>query len=206
VGGDYFDYITLPDGRLAIVLADVSGKGMPAALLMARLSSEVRDSLASEPTPAAAVRRLNAELVAGRWQDRFVTLVLAVLDPREHVLTLVNAGHCPPLLRRDSQPVEELAEQQTGLPLGVAEDYVYEQAVINVLPGDFFLLLTDGISEAMNGRNELYGLERVRRQVAMPIGSVAELGRHVLSDLRNFVGDQPQSDDICLTCFGRDHA
>ena len=81
VGGDYYDYIELPDGRVAVVVADVSGKGIPAALFMARLSSDVRYCLASEATPAAAVRRLNAGLTRQGWQDSFVTLVLVLLDP-----------------------------------------------------------------------------------------------------------------------------
>jgi len=102
LGGDYFDYIPLPGGRLAIVLADVSGKGVSASLLMAKLSSEARYCLVSEATPAAAVSRLNGIFCGSRWEDRFVTLVLTVLDPARHEVCLVNAGHMPPLLRHGS--------------------------------------------------------------------------------------------------------
>ena len=99
LGGDYYDYIPLPGGRLAVVVADVSGKGIPASLLMARLSADTRYCLASEATPAEAVARLNRVFCDAGWEDRFVTLVLAVLDPARHEVTLVNAGHLPPLLR-----------------------------------------------------------------------------------------------------------
>ena len=99
LGGDYFDYVPLPGGRLAVVVADVSGKGIPASLLMARLSADARYCLASEPTPAEAVDRLNRAFCEAGWEDRFVTLVLAVLDVQQHEVTVVNAGHLPPLLR-----------------------------------------------------------------------------------------------------------
>ena len=100
LGGDYYDYVELPGGRLAVVVADVSGKGISASLLMAKLSAETRYCLASEPSPAAAVGRLNRAFCDSGWEDRFVTMVLAVLDPRRHEVTVVNAGHLPPLLRR----------------------------------------------------------------------------------------------------------
>ena len=98
LGGDYYDYVELPGGRLAVVVADVSGKGISAALLMAKLSAETRYCLASEPSPAAALGRLNRLFCDSSWEDRFVTMVLAVLDPRRHEAVVVNAGHLPPLL------------------------------------------------------------------------------------------------------------
>ena len=100
LGGDYYDYIPLSGGRLAVVVADVSGKGIPASLLMARLSADARYCLASEPTPAEAVNRLNRAFCEAGWEDRFVTLVLAVLDVQRNEVAVVNAGHLPPLLRR----------------------------------------------------------------------------------------------------------
>ena len=103
LGGDYYDYIPLPGRRLAVVVADVSGKGIPASLLMARLSADVRYCLASEPSPAEAVAQLNRVFFAAGWEDRFVTLVLAVLDPQRHELTLVDAGHPPAYLDRGAR-------------------------------------------------------------------------------------------------------
>ncbi len=203
VGGDYYDYVELSNQRLAVVLGDVSGKGVSAALLMAKLSGEVRYCLASEPTPAQAVSRINASFSRSGWQDRFVTFVLAVVDPRENSLTLVNAGHMAPLLRKSQGAVEEIGEEQAGLPLGVDADYEYEQYTRPIAPGDFLALFTDGISEAMNAQSELYGMDRLRNQLAQQSATVDDLGRLILDDVKRFVGGRPQSDDMCLACFGR---
>jgi sigma-B regulation protein RsbU (phosphoserine phosphatase) len=203
VGGDYYDYVELPNNRLAVVLGDVSGKGVSAALLMAKLSGEVRYCLASEPDPAAAMSRINASFSRSGWQDRFVTFVLAVLDANSHELTLVNAGHMAPLLRHGKGNVEPIGGDQTGLPLGVDADFEYQSHTRRVAPGDFLALFTDGISEAMNGAGELYGLDRLRDRLAVDVAPAAELGRMILDDVRRFVGSQPQSDDMCLACFGR---
>jgi sigma-B regulation protein RsbU (phosphoserine phosphatase) len=203
VGGDYYDYVELSNNRLAVVLGDVSGKGVSAALLMAKLSGEVRYCLASEPTPAAAVSRINASFSRSGWQDRFVTFVLAVLDGNSHELTLVNAGHMAPLLRHSRGVVEEIGDEVAGLPLGVDADYQYEQYTRSIAPGDFLALFTDGISEAMNPNGELYGLSRLRTQLAQPATTIDTLGRQILDDVKLFVGGRPQSDDMCLACFGR---
>jgi len=204
VGGDYYDYIELPKGRLAIVLGDVSGKGVSAALLMAKLSGEVRFCLASEPSPAAAMNRINASFSRSGWQDRFVTFVLAVLDTNTHALTLVNAGHMPPLLRHSGGLVEAIGGDEAGLPLGIDDTHEYEQYTRTLEPGDFLALFTDGISEAMNAANDLYGLDRLEKQLAQESTQVSALGRTILEDVRKFVGGQPQSDDMCLACFGRE--
>jgi len=206
VGGDYYDYVELPNDRLAIVVADVSGKGVSAALIMAKLSGEVRYCLASESSPALAVNRINASFSSSGWQDRFVTFILAVLDVKNHELTLVNAGHMPPLLRRGSGDVEAIGGDQAGLPLGVVSDFEYEQHSQPLAPGDFLALFTDGISEAMNSDNELYGIERLRGQMSDGKAEVSNLGRVILDDVKRFVGGRPQSDDMCLACFGRAHS
>ena len=117
VGGDYYDYIPLPTGLLAICIGDVSGKGVPAALLMARLSAAARFSLASEPDPAAALGRLNLTLTETHNDDRFVTFVAALIDPATNELTLLNAGH-PPAMRRRGTAVEELGDGHGRLAAG----------------------------------------------------------------------------------------
>jgi sigma-B regulation protein RsbU (phosphoserine phosphatase) len=206
VGGDYYDYVELPDGRIAVVVADVSGKGISAALLMARLSSDVRYCLASAPSPAVAIRRLNAGMARSAWEDRFVTMVMAVLDPREHVATIVNAGHMPPILRTADKQALEIGGDKSGLPLGVLDDFEFEQVSVELPAGSFLTLYTDGISEAMNPAGEIYGLERIHERVAAPIASVKDLGRHILDDVKQFVGERAQSDDMCLACFGRELA
>jgi serine phosphatase RsbU (regulator of sigma subunit) len=203
VGGDYYDYIELPGPRLAVVLGDVSGKGVSAALLMAKLSGEVRYCLAGEPDPALAVKNINTSFCRAGWDDRFVTFILALIDPQRNQVSIVNAGHMPPYVRRVSGEVDSLGGEEAGVPLGVDADYPYEQCVHTILPGECLVLFTDGISEAMNAANELYGLARLRQQVGAPDVGVPQLGRRILENVRQFVGGQPQSDDMCLTCFGR---
>ncbi len=204
VGGDYHDYVKLPNGQLAIMVADVSGKGISAALLTAKLSAEMRFCLATEPDPAAAVTKLNEVFCLGGWEDRFVTMVLLVLDPATGDVTIVNAGHMPPLLRLSNLAVEMPGAEKAGLPIGISEDFQYESFAMRLEPGDTMAVFTDGFSEAMNADGELYGMAQLEARFADPQTSAADLGQHILEDVKRHVADHPQSDDMCLVCFGRD--
>ena len=115
----------------------------------------------------------------------------------------LNAGHMAPLLRHSQGVVEEIGDDVAGLPLGVDADYQYDQYKRQIDPGDFLVLYTDGISEAMNIDNDLYGIERLRGQLDQSSVTVDDLGRLILDDVKRFVGGRPQSDDMCLACFGR---
>jgi len=205
LGGDYYDYIEMSGGRWGVVVADVSGKGIAASLLMAKLSAETRSCLLGAATPGEAISRLNKTFCGSRWEDRFVTLVLTVLDPQRHEVTIVNAGHMPPLLRRGSAEakLEAVAEEETGLPLGVDPDAAYDQLTLALEPGDSLTLYTDGITEAMNDQNDLYGPGRLWDQVSACTKPVGVLGQVVLDDVKRFVGRRSQSDDMCLACWGR---
>ncbi|NOY29096.1 MAG: SpoIIE family protein phosphatase [Planctomycetes bacterium] len=203
VGGDYYDYVLLSEGRFAVVVGDVAGKGVSAAILMAKLSSDVRFWLAREPDAAKALGEINAAFSRHDWDDRFVTIVVAVVDPSTHTLTLVNAGHMPPLLRNAAGEVLEIGGEEAGFPIGVIDDYQYEAYTRQLEPGDFVTIFTDGFSEAMNPDRELYGLERLIEVVGHREVGFDDLGQHVLDDVRQFAGDFPQSDDMCLVCFGR---
>ena len=205
VGGDYYDYVMLPDDRFAAVVGDVAGKGVSAAILMAKLSSDVRFYLAREPDAAKALGEINAAFSRHGWDDRFVTMVVAVVDPRNHELTLVNAGHMPPLLRNQSGEVLEIGGDEAGLPLGVIDDFEYEAYRRPYEPGDFLTIFTDGFSEAMNSNRDLFGMEKLIEVVGDSSVGSHDLGRHVLRNVREFAGDYPQSDDMCLVCFGRDN-
>jgi serine phosphatase RsbU (regulator of sigma subunit)/pSer/pThr/pTyr-binding forkhead associated (FHA) protein len=202
VGGDYYDYIQLPGGRWGVVLGDVSGKGVGAALLMAKLSSEVRYSLLSETSPGRAMERLNDSFSDPRWDDRFVTMVLFTLDPTTHEVKLVNAGHMAPILRRADGTVEEL-DAETTLPIGVVEGTEYTEHTFTLGPNESLTVFTDGFSEAMNDRRELYGVERLRDRVACPCSGVVDLALSIVEDVRLHIGRQAQNDDQCLVCFGR---
>jgi sigma-B regulation protein RsbU (phosphoserine phosphatase) len=203
IGGDYYDYVELPAGRFAVIVGDVAGKGVSAALLMARLSSDVRFMLASIDDPAVAVEKINTAFCNGDWEDKFVTMLVAVVDPKDHKLTLVNAGHMAPILRRNGGAIEVVGEEAAGLPIGVAADLPYESVTRTLEAGDFLTVFTDGFSEAMNADRDLYGLERLMEQVSSSAVSVADLGKHILEDVSKFVDGHAQSDDMCLACFGR---
>ncbi|MGC4004378.1 MAG: PP2C family protein-serine/threonine phosphatase [Pirellulales bacterium] len=203
VGGDFYDYIPLPDGRLGVIIADVSGKGVAAALVMAKLSAEVRFCLATHVDLDLAVNAINQGFCRNGWEDRFVTFLLLVLDPRRHDVQIVNAGHMPPFLRQADGRVVELYPDEAGMPLGVVEDYAYVVSGRSLGPGEHVLVYTDGFSEAMNSLKELYGLERIQSHMAGIFPGVTELGRSILTDVQAFVGGYPQSDDMCLVCFGR---
>ncbi|HUS38833.1 MAG: SpoIIE family protein phosphatase [Pirellulales bacterium] len=204
VGGDYFDYVYLPGGRIGIVVGDVSGKGIAAALLTAKLSSEVRFCMASNEDIAAAVNQVNRTFCSSHWDDRFVTMVFAVLEPVSGRITLVNAGHMPPLLRRAGADVISAGEEGAGLPIGVDEEYEYQTVTVQLEPGDGIVLFTDGFSEAMNSAGDLYGLERLEQRLSDDLPTMSELGRHILDDVTRHVNGHPQSDDMCLVGVGRD--
>lgn len=203
VGGDYFDYIPLPKNRLAIIVADVSGKGMPAALLMAKLSAEAKYALVSEAGPSGALLQLNAQFAQANWADRFVTMAMAVLDLDRHEMQIANAGHLPPFLRRHEGGVETVGVDEISVPLGVIDELYCETKTLPLAPGDSVVMFTDGISEAMNMNNDLYGLARISEQVGGLAESVKQLGDNILQDVKRFVGKRSQSDDMCLLCFGR---
>jgi phosphoserine phosphatase RsbU/P len=203
VGGDYYDYVTLPDGRFAVVLGDVAGKGVAAAIIMAKLSSDVRFALATEPDIASVARYVNRAFTAQDLEDRFVTMIFALVDPRTHQVTLANAGHMAPMLRKADGSVVEVAEEISGLPIGVFDGYEYESHTFELGPGESLTVYTDGFSEAMNANRDLYGAERIAAQVARPASDVERLGHNVLDDVHKFVAGYDQSDDMCLACFGR---
>ncbi|MEN0111342.1 MAG: SpoIIE family protein phosphatase [Planctomycetota bacterium] len=204
VGGDYYDYVPLPGGRFAVVLGDVAGKGVAAAIIMAKLSSDVRFALATEPDLASAVGYVNRAFAEQGLEDRFVTMIFAVVDPATHTVQLANAGHMPPMLRKGDGQVEEIYEEITGLPIGILDDFEFESAEFTLAAGESLTVFTDGFSEAMNADKDLYGIERLLERVGAPATGVADLGQHVLEDVRRFVDGYAQSDDMCLCVFGRE--
>ena len=205
VGGDYFGYVPLADGRMAIALGDVSGKGVSAALLMARLCAEVRLCLVTSKSPIEAICRLNREFAGPSLGDMFITFLLAVLDPREHTLTLINAGHIPPLLRRGlSGVVQQLGVLEAGPPLGYDAEQEYGACSVAIEPDDMVVMYTDGISEASDPCGNFYGIKGVYNLVGRGAPNVEALGRRLMLDVERFTEGTRQSDDICLLCFARE--
>jgi serine phosphatase RsbU (regulator of sigma subunit) len=203
VGGDYYDIVELPDGRIGIAFGDVAGKGVPASLVMSRLSSAVRNIIEFVSDSAEAVTRLNNHMCAKAVEGRFVTFVLALLDPKKHKISVVNAGHMSPLIRRASGEVVEFDDSTVGVPLGVIEGFVYQAVERKLEPQDTIVIYTDGVSEAMNAASELYTIERLRTFVQQSTLPPSELGPTIREDVKQHAAGRPQNDDITLMVFGR---
>lgn len=202
VGGDYFDYIALPDDRVGLALGDVAGKGMPAALLMARLYSSARYQLLTQPSAGAALTGINADIASSGLGYRFITGVLGILDPEKHELTLSNAGHMAPI-RRTSSGVKPMVLQQSGMPLGVVPDETYGETTVELEVDDAIVVFTDGVTEAMNPSNEIYGRERLIAYIEQGPQALEELVKGVIADVETFCDGRPQRDDVCLVCLRR---
>lgn len=205
VGGDYYDFVPLPGGKWAIMVGDVAGKGVPAALLMAKVSSDARFTLLTEPNLAETVYKLNDLMQEAGMLDRFVTFGACLLDPATHQVTCVSAGHMPPLMiRKASGKMEEATPRDlAGLPLGVAEGIPYDSATVALDPGDSLLLYTDGVSEAKNKQEAEFQLEGIYSALKAGPLTPKVMGERLVTTLKkHFVGCK-QHDDITVVCFGR---
>jgi sigma-B regulation protein RsbU (phosphoserine phosphatase) len=199
VGGDYFDYVSLPDGQLAIVLGDVVGKGVPAALTMVRLATETRAGLSVTQSPSALLSRLNRAFV-----DDFITLVVLLLNPQTHELTLVNAGHEPPMLRTNDGKVQEIGFDASGFPLGVMEDSVYEETTIALNEGDCLVIFSDDFPDAeQKSSGERFGSAPIAAALSQQQGSASETIEHLVDQVDQFIEGGSQFDDMCMVCLKR---
>jgi serine phosphatase RsbU (regulator of sigma subunit) len=203
VGGDYYDYVRLTGERLAVAIGDVAGKGVTAALMMARLSATARFCLATEPTPADAVRAVNAAMSRVCKDGLFITFAVGVIDLTTFGVTLVNAGHLPPLRRRADGTVEEGGAGAAGIPLGVF-DRPYQETATRIEPGDLWVLYSDGVTEARNPDGELYGLDRLKAVVRDAPADAEAAGPAILAAVRGFANGRPLADDLTLVCFSRE--
>jgi serine phosphatase RsbU (regulator of sigma subunit) len=202
VGGDYFDYFPLPGNRLAVTLGDVAGKGISAALLMARLSAAARFCLATVPSLAEAVGNLNRELARTFAADRFATFVVGVIDVANLSVTMVNAGHPPPLRYRAGMgALEQVADRIAGLPLA-GIDWNYESVTLPLQPGDSLIFYSDGVTEARDPQGAFFGIDRLREAVRRSHGGAEPIGKEILAEVKQFTAARPPSDDLTLVCFG----
>ncbi|MGO9603204.1 MAG: SpoIIE family protein phosphatase [Candidatus Binataceae bacterium] len=191
IGGDWYDFIPFPDGRWGLVLADVSGKGTAAALLMSATRGMLRSLAEACSTPAEVLDKLNGLLVEDFPAGKFVTLVYAVLDPAARSITFASAGHLRPLLVDDSGP--RFLDTERGLPLGLSCGD-YSQSTVALSKGSRLVLYSDGISEASNREDEEYGLDRLAQHVSSPGASAIT----VLDDVRSFANGVPLRDDASV--------
>jgi serine phosphatase RsbU (regulator of sigma subunit)/pSer/pThr/pTyr-binding forkhead associated (FHA) protein len=205
VGGDYYDFIPVLHHRVAVMLGDVAGKGVPAALLMARLSSDARFCMLTENDPAAAFRKLNSMLHQSGLTDRFVTLISAVLDPLEHTVALVNAGHMSPLVyrRAKGECEDAMSADAGGVPLAVHEEYPYEACRVQLDAGDSIVLFSDGVTDAMDVHNQAFQMAGVCATVKGDRLLPSDLGQRLVQAVNRHAAGHSQHDDITLVCFGR---
>lgn len=205
VGGDYYDFIQLPRERLAVLLGDVAGKGVVAALLMAKLCAHARFCMLTEPDPAVGITKLNSLMSQSGMADRFVTLVAAILDPASHTVTLVNAGHPSPLIYQEAtrNVGEVISNEATGLPLGVVDDFEYASCQIAMAPGDSLLAFTDGVTEAMDVNNVELTTKGLYAALQGEAYSPRALGERVVRVVKQFAAGRTQHDDIAMVGFGR---
>jgi sigma-B regulation protein RsbU (phosphoserine phosphatase) len=201
MGGDFYDFIELPDARIGIVMADVSGKGVPAAFFMAVSRTSLREQASHHSTPGACLAQTNDVLCGQNPLDLFVTVFYAILDPATGVLCYANGGHNPPLIARADGAIESL-DGEGGLVLGVMPGVSYPEHTMQLRPDDRLVLYTDGITEAFNPANEAYGLERLVAEIlAHRAGSSHTLVERICGSVTHFAGTAPQSDDITLTAL-----
>jgi serine phosphatase RsbU (regulator of sigma subunit) len=195
VGGDYYDFLAFPGGRLGICIADVAGKGVAAALLMSNVKAALVSSAAVESSTDRLTTRVNRILEQSIEPGRFVTFFLASLDPTTLHLEYVNAGHPPPILLRADGSAERLSEG--GTILGILPDAAYARGTVTLGPGDVLALFTDGVTEAQGRDEELFGEERIESLLREgPRGTASETLERLLGAVRSYEGERGPSDDL----------
>ena len=200
VGGDFYDFVEMPDGRIGIAVGDVTDKGVPAALVMARTHSILRAEASRSSSPGEILSRANDLLVPEMPAKMFVTCLFAVLDPATGHIVLANAGHNLPFVRTGDEVTEIRA---TGMPLGLMPGMRYDETESLISPDSNVLLYSDGLIEAHDGAREMFGFDRLRTALAIHDAG-SELLDRLLEELRVFTGaDHEQEDDITLVTLRR---
>ena len=205
VGGDYFDFIPLADERLAICLGDVSGKGIPASLLMANLQATLRGQAHVTDSVPDCVTWSNRLLYASTPPDKFATLFYGVLDPHTHEFRYCNAGHERPLLFRSGRGTEPPAElTEGGVMLGILEDFTFAEGCVSLASGDLLLIYSDGLTDAIDGNETPFGIDPVLAKVSQlgdaPAVAVMDA---LVGAVKTFAGPVPAFDDVTLVVIRR---
>ena len=202
VSGDTFDFGSLPDGKAVLLLADVAGKGIPAAILMAVFHSSFRTHIAVTSELVPIFESLNHQIHGLSGPNRYVTAFCGVFDRRSGTLDYVNAGHLPPILCREGR-LQQL--EQGGLPIGMFDSVVYEQGQARLVPGDLLVIYSDGVIEAVNKAGAEFGVERlealIKSQSGRPVGDLRDL---LFRELEAWNDDFVQEDDITILVVRRE--
>jgi serine phosphatase RsbU (regulator of sigma subunit) len=201
VGGDFYDFLSLSDGGVGVIIGDVSGKGIAAALVMANTQSALRAVTLGSATPGELLAQVNEVLVAYIPPNMFVTCFCGILDPESGRLTYANAGHSPPFRQHGGKATALFA---TGMPLGLMPGMAYEEKETVLLPGDGVLFYSDGLIEAHNPQREMLGSSRVRELVTDHAPGAQRLTTQMVEELGRFTGESwEQEDDITLVTLER---
>jgi len=201
--GDYYNVFKLPGGRWGFIIADVCGKGAPAALRMAMAHGLIRERVENEPSPAALLTQVNRALCEHDFEMEFVTSFYAILDPANDSLKYALAGHPPPFLRKASGQVEKLAGR--GLALGVDMEAHYDDMTLALAPGESLVAFTDGVTDANNSSNESYEMAQLKTVIGAAPAHAVDLVNHLRSALVDWVKEAPNYDDMTLLAIARTH-
>lgn len=206
--GDFYDFISLPNGRLAIVVADVCDKGAGAALYMALSRTLIRTFAAEYPEqPQSVMNAVNRRIIKDTKTNQFVTAFYGVLELATGTMKYCNAGHCWPLLLNADSRGDSCRLIKSGIPLGIFADETWQPGSVQLSPGDALVLFTDGIIEAENAQGEFLGEDQFLECLLSNLGRPArDIQEAVLADIHGFVGETPQSDDIALVILLREPA
>jgi sigma-B regulation protein RsbU (phosphoserine phosphatase) len=202
VSGDYFDYIQVDETRVGVAIADVSGKGVPASLIMAICRSVLRAEAARNPSPADVLRKVNRQLYPDIKEDMFISMAYLILDHNHHGVTLARAGHDAPLwYQRQSQTVTPV--KPPGMVVGIDSGSVFDRLTVDfAVPlerDDCFVLYTDGVTETLNSDGDEFGVDRLMQSVRASASDGAQaIVKKIIEDVREFTGSVPQNDDMTL--------
>lgn len=202
VGGDFYDVFWVAPNRLGVFIGDISGKGVSAALLMARLSSELRVAALAHIDPVKALSAMNQATVVRGTPELFFTAVYFTVDVTTGEVLLANAGHCTPYVVRYAGRVEPVLEGSGG-PIGILDDTAFESTSVQLLAGDSLVLYTDGVVEAANALGTLYGQERLETTLALAGSRPNVIAENIVTSVRSFAGDRAANDDLTLLVLHR---
>jgi hypothetical protein len=200
VGGDYYDLMPLPDGRIALVVGDASGHGMAAGLVMAIANATLKTALDLDPAPERVAALLNRAIFRIGTKRTFMSIFYAVLDPATGALEYVCAGHPFPFIRRDDGRIEELG--RGGLPLGMREDLPLETGTTELHPGDLLVFYTDGLAEAIDASGLSFSYDRIA-ELLRDWGTTWSIHDRILASFDHHIGEEPLRDDLTLMVMSR---
>lgn len=202
VGGDYFDFIPVDEHRIAVCLGDVTGKGLPASLLMANLQATLRSQTLNVESPKVCLGRSNRLLFQSTSPEKFATVFYAILDSQKNILLSSNAGQDHPYLFSTDNKIRRL--NAGGIPLGMLGDFTYEEESTPLEPGDTLVIYSDGVTEAMNKNGELFGEERLASVLADSQHETPEaIIEQMVAAIKEYAGPTPQSDDVTIVVVKR---